>query len=80
MPTKRNQALIYRPVPGFLRDLRMRAGLTQRQLAAKLKEGAWWVERCEMGSRRVDVAEFVAWCKACRVPPEQAIDELTRRS
>ena len=66
MPTKRNQALTYLKVPRFLRQLREAAGLTQRQLALRLGESQWWVHRSEIGSRRVDVAEFVRWAAGWR--------------
>ena len=77
--TKRNHALIYRKVPGFLRELRERAGLTQRQLAAKTKQTQWWVYRSEIGSRRLDVAEFIIFCQGCGADPSEALQELTGR-
>jgi hypothetical protein len=79
MPTKPNVATIYRSVPPFLRQMREGAGLTQRELAAKLGRGQWWVARAETGSRRVDVAEFVEFCLACGAGPEDALRELRRR-
>ena len=78
MPTKRNQALIYRKVPAFLRELRERAGLTQRQLADRIEQSQWWVARSETGSRRLDVAEFVEFCIGCRIDPAKALTELAR--
>jgi transcriptional regulator with XRE-family HTH domain len=78
MATKRNQALMYRRVPAFLRGLRERTGMTQRQLATRIKQTQWWVHRSEIGSRRVDVAEFIEWCRGCGLEPEQAIRELAR--
>jgi transcriptional regulator with XRE-family HTH domain len=79
MATKRNQALIYRKVPSFLRELRERAGLTQRQLAQRVGQSQWWVARSETGSRRVDVAEFVEWCLGCRATAAEALAELAKR-
>lgn len=79
MATKRNQALIYRKVPGFLRELRERSGLTQRELAQRIGQTQWWVHRSEIGSRRVDVAEFVAFCEGCGAEPRKAIEELRGR-
>lgn len=76
MATKRNFALIYRKVPPFLRHLREEAGLTQRQLAARVRQTQWWVYRSEIGSRRVDIAEFLEWCAGCGVDPKKAIDSL----
>jgi transcriptional regulator with XRE-family HTH domain len=76
MPTKRNQALIYRKVPPFLRKMRKEAGLTQRQLADRIKQDQWWVARSETGSRRLDVAEFIEFCIGCRVSPVEALIAL----
>ncbi len=79
MATKRNQALIYRKVPAFLRELRESAQLTQRELAERIAQSQWWVARCEMGSRRIDVAEFVEFCVGCGRNPAEALSELTKR-
>ena len=78
MATKPNQALIYRKVPEFLRELRQRAKLTQRQLAVKVKKPQWWVARIELGSRRIDVAEFIEFCIGCGDKPTDAFEELVR--
>lgn len=78
MPTKRNQALIYRRVPPYLRELRRRAGLTQRELARRIGQSQWWIARSETGSRRLDVAEFVEFCLGCGVSPAEALTELTK--
>src|SRR3954469_14871140 len=77
MPTKRNQALIYRKAPPFLRALRQSAGLTQRQLAGRIGQTQWWVARSEAGSRRLDVAEFVEFCLGC-ANPATALTELAK--
>lgn len=66
----------YRPVPRRLRDLREGAGLTQRELGGLVRRPQSWVYNCETGSRRVDVTEFAAWCRACDVDPGRAFAEL----
>jgi len=76
MATKPNQALIYRKVPPFLRNLRKETGLTQRGLAARLGRTQWWVARIESGSRRIDIAEFIEWCAGCKVAATKALVEL----
>jgi transcriptional regulator with XRE-family HTH domain len=58
--------------------MRENAGLTQRELAAKLKKPQSWVYKCESANRRVDVAEFCEWCKACGVAPSDVIDEIAK--
>ena len=79
MATKRNQAIIYRNIPSFLRAMREQAGLTQRQLADRIGQSQWWVARTETGSRRLDVAEFVEFCLGCGVEPAEALKELSAR-
>jgi len=66
----------YRPAPPFLRQPRERAGLTQRALGQRLRRPQSWVYSCETANRRVDVAEFALWCKACALEPTTALAEL----
>ena len=78
---KAQHAPTYRAVPPALREMRGRAGLTQRDLGARLRRPQSWVHSCETGGRRVDVGEFAAWCRACGVDPLKAfakVAELTR--
>ena len=76
MGTKPNHDVTYRSVPEYLRSLREAKGLTQRDLAAKLKKKQYFVARCETGSRRVDVAEYVQWCRACGADPKAGLDHI----
>jgi transcriptional regulator with XRE-family HTH domain len=78
MATKAQHAIRYRPLPAMLRRLREGAGLTQRDLAKKLRVTHVWVHKSEIGERRVDVAEFMDWCLACGVNPEKAFADLRR--
>jgi transcriptional regulator with XRE-family HTH domain len=80
MRTKAQHERIYRGVPLFLRRLREEAGLTQRQLGALLDRRQAWVYGCETANRRVDVAEFCHWCRACNIDPANAIRRLEREN
>lgn len=60
-------------------ELRRQAGLTQRQLAAKLKREHNLIGRLEVGERRLDVVEFYWICKACGANPEAAARQLMRK-
>ena len=77
MPSKAQHARDYRSVPPFLRSLREAAGLTQREIGERLSKPQSWVYNCETANRRVDVAEFAAWCEACGVRPVDAFAKLT---
>jgi transcriptional regulator with XRE-family HTH domain len=52
-----------------LRAVRNAAGLTQRDLAAKLCKDKAIIHRCETGDRRIDPIELCRWCWACGVDP-----------
>lgn len=79
MSTKAQHALTYRSVPALLRTLREEAELTQRELGAKLRQPQSWVHNCETANRRVDVAEFCRWAKACGIDPLDALARLLKR-
>jgi transcriptional regulator with XRE-family HTH domain len=55
--------------------LRKAAGLTQRDLAARLGREQNFVGRIETGQRRIDLVEWVMLCRACGVDP---VGEVTR--
>ena len=72
-----------RRLRGLLRSLREGAGLTQRDLGARLGKPQSWVHNCETGNRRVDVSEFAAWASACGREPADAFRDyldLERRA
>ena len=69
--SKSQHAPRYRQLPGLLRQMREDAGLTQRQLGSKLKTSHVFVHKSEIGERRVDITEFMDWCVACGVKPDQ---------
>lgn len=66
----------YRRLCGMLRRMREEAGLTQRNLAERLKMHNSMVHRSEIGDRRVDPIEFAAWCRACGTDPGDMIRSL----
>jgi transcriptional regulator with XRE-family HTH domain len=79
MARKRNTVPPYQPVCELLKEMRNQAGLSQRALAARMGEGVWWIERSELGTRRVDVSEFVRYCRACKIDPAKALSQLLGR-
>ncbi|OWY64931.1 hypothetical protein B7486_44600 [cyanobacterium TDX16] len=78
MPTKPQHARRYQPVTTLIRALREDAGLTQRALAKRLNQPQSWVYKCETGIRRMDIAEFCDWCKACGDEPVTALRRFLR--
>jgi len=59
--------------------LRTKAGLTQRQLAAKLDRERSLVGRLELGERRLDMVEFYWLCRACNANPVKEAAKLMRQ-
>ena len=70
------QNLLYRQLPGFLRELREKAGLSQRKMATALSRCPSYIYNCETGNRRVDIAEFIQWCKCCGVSPKSQFNKF----
>ena len=61
----------HRILMGVLVAARQAAGLTQRDLAARLRRPRSFVGRIESGERRVDVIEFIEIARVLGVDPRQ---------
>jgi transcriptional regulator with XRE-family HTH domain len=59
-----------------LAEARSEAGLTQRDLAARLKRPHSYVAKIESGERRVDVLEFIEMARAMRVDPVKLFERV----
>lgn len=59
-----------------LRALRKSEGLSQKDLAELLGETQAYVSRVERQERRLDVAEFLLWCKALSVESSIVLPKL----
>jgi transcriptional regulator with XRE-family HTH domain len=66
----------YRMLRIALRDLRAAAGLSQRELAARLKVPHSWVAKVESGERRIDFVEVYWYAVACGAEPRPALSKL----
>jgi transcriptional regulator with XRE-family HTH domain len=78
MATKAQHSRGYQRILPLLRELREKAGLTQRGLGKRLKKPQSWVYNCETGNRRMDVTEVIAWARACEANPEQMFREIVK--
>jgi transcriptional regulator with XRE-family HTH domain len=58
-------------------ETRRRAGMTQAQLAEKLKRPQPFVSYIERGERRIDVIEFYAIMNALGADPNEVFESLT---
>jgi transcriptional regulator with XRE-family HTH domain len=60
-------------------EARQEAGLTQRDVAARLNVAYTTVARVEQGQRRLDVLELLLWAKALDVPPATLFKRILAR-
>lgn len=65
----------YRAVVGCLVAVRKEAGLTQVELAARLRHTQGWVSAVERGDSRLDLLQVHDWCRVCG----RTMEELGRR-
>lgn len=56
--------------------VRADAGLTQQALARKMSLSQSTVSDILRGQRRIDLIEWFGFCKACKVTPQQFLEEL----
>lgn len=66
----------YNRFVGFLVDARKKSGLTQEQVALKLRKPQSFVAKYERGERRIDVVEFVDICAAIDVKSADILGKL----
>ena len=55
---------------------REKAGLTQQQLADRLRKPQSFISKYEGGERRIDVIEFIAIAEALQMDASRAIREI----
>ena len=60
-----------------LREERESAGITQRELAAKLQLMQSQISKCESGDRRLDPVELVFWLRALGTDPVAFLASLS---
>lgn len=66
----------YKKLRRLLAEARAKAGLTQLQVAERVKRPQSFVSKYENGERQLDVIEFVAICKAIGISPLTIIDHF----
>lgn len=62
----------------ILKQARLDSGLTQFDVAKRLGRPQSFVSKCESGERRIDVAEFLAFCQAFRTDPLEVLRAVSR--
>lgn len=76
---KHLRSVKHRALIAAIVEARETAGLTQRQLAAKLKRSNSFVWKIEAGERRVETLEFMEIAEALGLRPDEMMRDVTRR-
>jgi transcriptional regulator with XRE-family HTH domain len=69
----------YAALRAQLHKIRTDAGLSQRDLAARLKVPHSWVAKVENGERRIDLVEFCWFVEACGTTVIPQVRMITRQ-
>lgn len=73
MPVRGGRKSLHTPgydlIMTLLRETRLAAGLSQTELAARLRRPQNYVSKCELGERRVDLLEWLEFLDACESRP-----------
>ena len=62
----------------WLREQRAEKGLTMREVAGKIGVIHSWIGKVEQGERRLDVVEYVRYCKALDIDPHEGLNLLIK--
>ena len=62
----------------MLTTARKAAGLSQHDLASRLKTSQTVIARIEIGERRIDVIEFIDLARMLRIDPREVVTQLMR--
>jgi ribosome-binding protein aMBF1 (putative translation factor) len=68
-----------RAIIAVLTEAREQAGLSQRELSAKLDEATTYVHEIENGQHRVRTEEFVAIAEALGIDPLELLSRVLKR-
>lgn len=68
----------YAVVLRMLKEARERSGLTQVQLAKKLRQSQSFVSKIECGDRRLDIIQLRTICRLVGVTLAEFVDHLER--
>lgn len=66
----------YRMVIKALRDARLASQITQESLARSLGKPQSFIAKVENGERRLDIVEFVHFCRLLHINPISIISKL----
>lgn len=62
----------------WLKEGRLKKKLTMRDLAKKLDKQHSYVQKVENGDRRLDLIEYIWYCKAIGLEPVEGLEKVQR--
>jgi transcriptional regulator with XRE-family HTH domain len=77
-PTKSLRSTSHQAVITVIAATRREAGLTQDDLASKLRWHRSTIAKIEAGERRVDVSEFIKIAEALKIAPDLLFQRVLR--
>lgn len=77
MPTPLNSPT-YIKLRALLTEAREQAGLTQAEVAKRLRRVQSFVSKYELGERRLDVVDFISVCDCLGIDPADLIHRLQK--
>jgi len=77
-PLKALRSRRHRALCAALVAARKIAGLSQHELALRLKTSQTVIARIEIGERRIDVIEFIDLARVLRIDPGEVLTQLMR--
>ncbi|WP_325376188.1 helix-turn-helix transcriptional regulator [Dokdonella sp.] len=77
MPAPLNSP-VYAQLRALLIEAREEAGLTQAEVAKRLRRVQSFVSKYELGERRLDVVDFIAVCDCLGVDPADLLRQVRR--
>lgn len=66
----------YQMVIKALREARIASGITQQEVASAFGRPQSFIAKVESGERRLDVVEFVRYCRLVNIEPVSILDKL----
>ncbi len=66
----------HRTLCAALTAARKAAGLSQHELASRLKTSQTVIARIEIGERRIDVIEFIDLSRVLKIDPREVLSQL----
>ncbi|ECF7065216.1 XRE family transcriptional regulator [Salmonella enterica subsp. enterica] len=66
----------YQMVIKALREARIASSITQQEVASAFGKPQSFIAKVESGERRLDVVEFVRYCRLVNIEPVSILDKL----